>query len=118
MQYRPENIIIVGVIPCPKEPKKTINSYLSPLVMELNEAWKHGFDVFSPENISVRIKLALTCVTCDIPATRKVCEFLSHNASLGCNKCLKKFNVQFSMATDYSGYDTKTGNFIQNSNIR
>ena len=111
MRYRPENIIIVGIIPGPKEPKKTINSYLSPLVMELNEAWKDGFDVLSPENISVRIKLALTCVTCDIPATRKVCGFLSHNASLGCNKCLKKFNVQFAMATDYSGYDIENWEF-------
>lgn len=30
---------------------------------------------------------------------------MGHNAALGCNKCLKKFNVQFSQATDYSGYD-------------
>ena len=49
--------------------------------------------------------LALSCVTCDIPATRKVCGFLSHNAALGCNKCLKKFNVKFGERTDYSGFN-------------
>ena len=30
---------------------------------------------------------------------------LSHNAALGCNKCLKRFNVQIEVATDFSGYD-------------
>ena len=57
------------------------------------------------------IKLAVSCVTCDIPATRKVCGFLSHNASLGCNKCLKRFNVRFGELTDFSGFDHE--NWIQ-----
>ena len=34
-----------------------------------------------------------------------MCGFLGHNASLGCNKCYKKFNVQFGEPTDYSGFD-------------
>ena len=54
---------------------------------------------------TVVVKLALTCVACDIPASRKVCGFLGHNASLGCSKCYKKFNAQFSGPTDYSGFD-------------
>ena len=37
-------------------------------------------------------------MTCDIPASRKV---LSHNASKGCNKYLKKFNVEFGESTDF-----------------
>ena len=41
-------------------------------------------------------------MTCDIPATRKVCGFLGHN---GCNKCWKKFKVGFAESTDFSGYD-------------
>ena len=56
-------------------------------------------------NSTVKDKLVLSCVACDIPASRKVCGFLSHNAALGCNKCLKKFNVQFVERTDYSGFD-------------
>ena len=40
-----------------------------------------------------------------MPASRKVCGFLGHNASLGCNKCYKKFTCLVGEATDYSGYD-------------
>lgn len=42
---RIENIIIAGIIPGPKEPSKTINSYLTPLVLELKEAWSNGFNI-------------------------------------------------------------------------
>ena len=104
-RYKPENIMIVGIIPGPKEPKKTINSYLTPLVLELKQAWSHGFNVLAAHNVLLHIKLALTCVTCDIPASRKVCGFLGHNAILGCNKCLKRFSVDFGQPTNYSGYD-------------
>ena len=55
----------------------------------------------------VSIKLALSCVTCDIPAARKVCGFLSHNAAFGCNKCLKEFNVTFGEKTDFLGFDSE-----------
>jgi len=99
-----KNIILVGILPGPKEPSKTINSYLTPLVQELKEAWHNGFTI-PVQNDHVCVKLALTCVTCDIPATRKVCGFLSHNASMGCNKCLKKFTKNFGEDTDYSGYN-------------
>ena len=83
MRYKPENIIVVGIMPGPREAKKTINSYLTPLVIELKEAWYNGVHVLSPQNTPLCIKLALSCVTCDIPASRKVCGFLSHNAALG-----------------------------------
>lgn len=104
-RYKPENIILVGIIPGPKEPKLTINSFLTPLVFDLKEAWTKGFTLITNTNSTATFKLALSCVACDIPASRKVCGFLSHNASLGCNKCLKKFNVQFIGRTDYSGFD-------------
>lgn len=37
IRYKTENVILVGVIPGPKEPKYTINSYLTPLILDLNE---------------------------------------------------------------------------------
>ena len=40
-RYKLDNIIIVGCIPGPKEPKKHINGYLRPLVDELLGLW-HG----------------------------------------------------------------------------
>lgn len=66
---------------------------------------------------TVTVKLALTCVACDIPASRKVCGFLGHKASLGCNKCYKKFNVQFGKPTDYSGFDREIGQLDLLENI-
>lgn len=104
-RYKPDNIIVVGIIPGPKEPSLTMNSYLTPLVLELQEAWSEGFVVTTPHNIPITVKLALTCVSCDIPASRKVSGFLGHNAALGCIKCLKKFTVEFGKRTDYSGCD-------------
>ena len=78
---------------------------MTPLVLELKEAWSNGFIVKMEGGVDLCIKLAISCVTCDIPATRKVAGFLGHNAILGCNKCLKEFNVSFGEATDYSGYE-------------
>ena len=103
--YKLENVVLVGIIPGPKEPKLTINSFLSPLVIDLKKAWINGIILNSPNKGRVTVKLALTCVACDIPASRKVCGFLGHNASLGCNKCYKKFKVVFGEPTDYSGFD-------------
>ena len=67
-----------------------------------NRAWEHEITVLKGDNTSVYIKPVLCCVTCDIPA---YCGFLSHNAALGCNKCLKKFKVTFGERTDYSSYN-------------
>lgn len=63
------------------------------------------FLVTTSEGVQVNIRVALSCIACDIPASRKVSGFVGHNASLACNKCLKKFPVQFGGQTDYSGYD-------------
>ena len=93
--YMIKNIIVVGLIPGPREPKK----------IELKEAWEHEITVLKGDNTSVYIKPALCCVTCDIPA---YCGFLSHNAALGCNKCLKKFKVTFGERTDYSSYNRES----------
>ena len=46
------------------------------------------------------------CVACDIPASRKVCGFVGHQALQGCSKCLKAFPTEnFGEKADYSGYD-------------
>ena len=47
----------------------------------------------------------LSCIVCDLPATRKVCGFLGVNATKGCSKCLKSFpTFSFGSKPDYSGY--------------
>ena len=40
LRNKTNNIILVGLIPGPKEPKHDLNSYLEPLVNELKQFWK------------------------------------------------------------------------------
>ena len=104
-RFKCENIIIVGIIPGPHDSSKTINSYLSPLVDELNQLWV-GIVMQTPQNISLVVRAALMCVACDIPAARKVCGFVPCNAFLGCTKCSKPFpTTSFGEKPDYSGFD-------------
>lgn len=92
-RFKSENIILVGILPGPKEPSLSIDSFMQPMIEELNEMFSNGFSVLTPYNFTIKMRLAIGCVTCDIPATRKVCGFLSHNANLGCNKCYKQFSA-------------------------
>ena len=101
-RYKPENIIVCGVIPVPVEPKETINSYLYPLVQERLELWE-GVQLNIAAHGQAVVRAALICLTSDIPATRKVCGLAGHAASMRCSKCLKRFLLLNKL--DYSGYD-------------
>ena len=109
-RYKTENIILVGLIPGPKEPKRDINPFLAPLVDDLKSLFC-GVTVKNPNSFfgSTTIRAMVTCVTSDLPATRKLCGFLSYNAERGCSKCLKTFGVvSFASKPDFSGYDCGT----------
>ena len=56
-----------------------------------------------------KIRAAILCAASDIPGSRKLCGFLGHNATFGCNKCLKKFPpcTPGCLAKDYSGFDKR-----------
>lgn len=104
LRFRQENMILIGLIPGPKEPRLNINPFLSPLVDELLE-----FIDGIPLNVSSQsspkiIRCLLLCVACDMPASRKVVGFMGHAANFGCNKCLKKFPGGFGQK-DYSGFE-------------
>ena len=88
-RYKEENVILVGVIPGPHEPHLTVNTYLLPLIEELSKSYSQGIQVVGCGGVPVTVRLLLSCVSCDIPATRKVCGFLGHNSRLGCNKMLQ-----------------------------
>ena len=88
-RFNPGNIFLVGIIPGPHEPRLTINTYLQPLVDELNILWKKGINVQTPSGGVQHFHAALLCVACDVPAARKVCGFTGHNSSKGCSKCNK-----------------------------
>lgn len=90
-RFKRKNVILLGIIPnLAKEPPT--NTFIKPLVTELNIAWRTGFNIYSIESRKIEnFKLALLCVGCDIPACRKIGGFLS------------KFN--FEMVNSFAVFD-------------
>ena len=78
--------MIVGVIPGPSEPKGNINTSLAPLVDDLL-LLKDGLDLLPNGG---NVKAALLGLSADMPALRKVAQFLGHKADLGCSHCTFK----------------------------
>ena len=102
-RFRFENVIIGGIIPAmAKEPK--LNSFLEPIVDELQLMWKGVRLLNSVTPVPLTFKAALLCVASDIPATRKICGFKSHAANLACSKCKKLF-IGTIGNKDYSGFN-------------
>lgn len=60
----------------------------------------------------------LLCISCHIPACRKVCGFLGHNAHLPCSTCMNFFNGNVSQGFDFSGYVTSSWRPQDNSQHR
>ena len=107
-RFKPVNVIFVGIIPGPSEPKLNINTYLSPLVDELVILWNDGIKLRHDGSafVAETFRACLLCVACDIPASRKVCGFTGHNSSHGCNKCTKVFVTgTINEKTDFSGFE-------------
>lgn len=62
----------------------------------------------------VIFKLALICVGCDVSASRKLCGFLGHAATKGCNKCMKSFEGGIGGKKNYGGFEMSS---IQLGNV-
>ena len=104
LRFKTENVMLIGIIPGPREPSQNINSFLSPLVNELTmflEGIEMNVAGFSNKK---KVRCALLSVACDLPAGRKACGFLSYTAHLGCSRCLKRFTGGIG-EVDYSGFD-------------
>jgi len=86
IRYKTENVIIIGIIPRPHEPKQHINSYLGPLVSELLELQAGQW--FETSFGRQFLKCVMIGLASDIPATRKAAGFVGHNATKGCSWCL------------------------------
>ena len=110
-QFKKENVILVGVMPGPKEAKSyEMNHYLQPLVSELEKLY-FGVRMSTHEhpNDEVIVRAALLMVACGIPAARKVSGFTSHNSTRACYKCVRNFTrSETANRLDYSGFDVTT----------
>ena len=62
----------------------------SPLVEDPLEVWK-GINVKLTSGRSVTCRVALTCCTCDLPATWKLLGFSSYNSSCACSNLCTYF---------------------------
>ena len=67
-----------------------INTFLKPLVDDLLNLW-NGIPLNNCEGTPT-MRAALLAVTADLPALRKITQFLGHKADLGCSRC--KFQAQ------------------------
>ena len=69
LRFKPENIIITGIIPGPREPKQAMmNSCLRPVVKELNLLFTEGF-VIEQGSKSHKIFVVLIATVRDLPAS-------------------------------------------------
>ena len=104
-RFLQETIILVGIIPGPKEPQLHINTLLRPLVDDLMLLWQ-GLPMELSNGMQVFVRATLICVGCDIPAARKACGFVGHRALKGCSKCLHSFpTAAFGEKGDYSNFN-------------
>ncbi|GET61169.1 uncharacterized protein LOC107327733 [Rhizophagus irregularis DAOM 181602=DAOM 197198] len=94
IRFRRENLLTLGILPGPKEVSlHKVNHYLAPIVNELETLWA-GLTLnrtYECEN-GKRVRGALILVSCDIPATRKICGHVS--ALVSCHRCEKKANYE------------------------
>ena len=65
------------MIPCPKEPKRDINSFLSPLVDDIKTLYK-GITYNNPNSLfgSTTVHALIACVGSDLPVTQKYVDFI------------------------------------------
>ena len=89
------NMLLVGVIPGPREPPTTtINKYLAPMVEELKvllEGVQMKMIMLDGSIQRQIVKACLYSVCSDIPATKKLAGSMSFNSSHGCHLCKTKF---------------------------
>ena len=104
IRFKRENFLLIGLIPGPKEPSKTINTYLAPVVKDLLVLWQ-GVPLRCGQPDVLTLRCALLCVACDLPAGRKTCGFLSYTANLGCSRCYCNFGTGVFGVRDYSGFN-------------
>ena len=105
-RFKPENVIWLESFLDPMSPSLYINSYLQPLVAELNKLWTDGIVVKAYDSVELQIfRGALLCVGCDVPAARKVCGFMGHASNRGYSKCTKLFPGSVNTKIHFSGFE-------------
>ena len=88
IRSKQENTILVGLIPGSHEPHHDINPSLEPFAEDLLKYW-NGVELSVASIITYKKKHSLCSSMlslCDLPAGKKVCGYVGHNALNGCSK--------------------------------
>ena len=104
-RFKPSNILTMALIPGPNEPSlHHLNHYLSPIIDQLIELW-NGVELSATYESSTgkNIRAAVICCSCDIPAARKICGFIS--ARVACHRCLKRAQVDDRNQPNFGGFE-------------
>jgi len=83
-----ENIILAGLWFGPLKPK--VNTFLNPFHSELDKFKRDGYLLNLPNQQTVRVRGALLCGTCDLPAKCIFQRFTQYNGFFGCSRCMQK----------------------------
>ncbi|CAB4442105.1 unnamed protein product [Rhizophagus irregularis] len=102
----------LALIPGPNEPSlHYINHYLAPIVDQLLELW-NGIELSGTyESTNKPIRAAVICCSCDIPAARKLCGYIS--ARVACHRCLKKVQFNDRNQPNFGGFDNIDEWFVE-----
>jgi len=111
-RFKPSNILTLALIPGPKEPAlHHLNHYLAPLVDQLIKLW-NGVNLETFEHSSGKtIRGAIICCSCDIPAARKLCGYIS--ARIACHRCLKYANFDDRNQPNFGGMADMDSWFVE-----
>ncbi|KAL7283106.1 hypothetical protein ACG7TL_002531 [Trametes sanguinea] len=93
IQFKPENICLIGVISGPSEPSlHQVNHFLRPLVDKLLVLWHSGVYVSQTalHKSGHLVRGAVIPLICDLPALRKTAGFTGHSPKCFCSCCLLK----------------------------
>ena len=110
-RFKSENILTLAVIPGPNEPKlHEINNYLFLIVNQLNKLW-NGYKIITCEHNNGRfVRDAIICGSSDVPATQKLCGFIS--ARSACYRCHKSANI-VNNQSNFGGFENFDEWFVE-----
>ena len=86
VRYQRKWSMLIGIIPGPEEAQCHINTFLKPVVDDLLSLYD-GMKVRAGDGREFLTRAVLLPVLGDIPASRKVSQFLSFKANKPCDKC-------------------------------
>lgn len=70
----------------------------------MNVLWNGVYLKSSVCRLPLHFRAAIACISCDVPAARKLYGFNSHSSHYGCSKCFKFFPENVKDSFDFSGF--------------